>query len=140
VRRDTVKREFTITADTRPRFIAWLSNLDLTKAVRVTVEPEKKERTNPMNRYMWALHTLAGEHCGMTRDEMHCEMCIAYFGEKRIETKWGTVIRRPIRTTTTNEAGERDVLAGEAFMRFVDWLESKYATDLGVWIDQREAA
>lgn len=135
-----MKREFTITAKTIAHFLAWFTKLDLSKPLRVTVEEEKKERTNPMNRRMWAVHELAADYCGMTREEIHREMCCAYWGEKLIETPIGT-IRRPMRTTTTNEAGERDVLAGEPFMRWLDWLEAKYANELGIWLgDNREAA
>ena len=135
-----MKRVFSITAKTLPHFVAFVSKLDPAKAWRITVEPEKKERTDPMNRRMWALHDMAADFCGVSREEMHREMCIGYFGERLIQTPVG-VLRRPVRTTTANEAGERDVLPSENFMRWLDWLEAKYANELGIWLgDQREAA
>lgn len=135
-----MKREFTITADTRPRFIAWLSNLDLTKPQRITVEPEKKERSTTANARHRLLMGMAADHVGITNEEMHQEMLMRYFGEKQVETVPGKFVRRPIRTTTTNERGERDVLDPIKFRLFADSSESFIAESLGIWLDQQEAA
>lgn len=136
-----MKRVFILDNDThRANFMAWLAKLDIAKPFRVTVQEDKGERSNRANARHRLLMGVAAEHAGMTNEEMHQEMLMRYFGEKQVTTAWGTVLRRPVRTTTTNEQGERDVLDSAAFMRFAEFAEGFVIEHLGVWLDQREAA
>lgn len=104
-----------------------LAQLPLDKRYRVTVEEYKRKRSLGMNAYHWAavIDPLA-QYIGYSPEEMHRELCGAYWGW--VETPFGG--RKPRRTTTTNENGERDVLNWEQMSNFVQFCKMK-ASEVG---------
>lgn len=135
-----MKREFVVdTARHKEGFIAWLTKQPMEPVLCVSVEPEKRRRSNKQNARMWALHDLAGQHCGCSPAEMHEIALCAFFGAVEVVTHLGTV-RRPRRTTTTNESMERDALTPSEFTRWMEWLESKYIEHYEIWLGKDDGA
>lgn len=99
----------------RPRVlancIAFLQRLPAEKSWLVEVSPHKKERTGKQNKTLYGLaEKMLAEFCGYrSADEkkaLHLHLCGTYFGWRNHSVG----LRLPIRTTTKNERGERDVI------------------------------
>lgn len=90
----------------------------------VEVRPYKRSRSLGLNSYHWAavIDPIAG-FIGDSPEETHRDLCGAYWGW--VETPLGG--RKPRRTTTTNEAGERDVLDWEKMTNFIHFCKVKAA-------------
>lgn len=119
-----------------PNFSAWLAKQPL--PLDVLVKPYKKKRSNQANRRLRALHKKAGDVTGCSGEEMHVDCLCDYFGYTEHKMPSGYIRRKPIRTTTTDENGERDVLKGDEFTKFMTWVEQRYIDMLGVWLGQGE--
>lgn len=104
--------------------------------LEATCEPWKPARRLTANAYLWAyVYGPVVEVLGFTEEAWHEYRCIAYFGGRPVEKPDGTVETRPIRTTTTNEYGKRDVLKGDAFNEFLVATEKFFASK-GVFIER----
>lgn len=85
------------------------------KPVRVRVSEARPDRTPKQNSYLWAVpYKLLSEHTGMEPEELHEWNCGAQWGwkdKKRPKTPRNPegFESVPVRTTTTNEDGERDL-------------------------------
>jgi hypothetical protein len=95
----------------------------------VAVEKWRKQRSLNANSRYWKLTSMAAEHAGYTREELHEQNLGDYFGWKEGEL-FGKPIRVPARTTTTP-----DVLDTKAFADFMAWAEQRYIDHLGVWLE-----
>lgn len=121
------------------RIAAFLAKLPDGKAWRVTVEQAKSTRSTQQNRYLHGVaYKLLSDATGYEMDEVAEYLCGAYFGwrEKRVPKKPGNlagVESVPVRTTTTNENGQRDVLAWDAFSEYVAFIQ-RFAASKGVFI------
>jgi len=133
--------DLSIPADNRTDAIATLGRFLFAchpgKALTVSVEVEKAERSSQQNKALrgHAYKVIAAEVGLSGHDELaklHRDMCCRYFGEKRINVM-GQVYRQPIRTTTTDENGDRDVLSGAEFHKFYDYVE-RIAAECGIFI------
>lgn len=126
-------------AERLQRIAAYLARLDASKPWQMIVGPWKKERTARQNNAMFgvAYRTLS-DHTGYTDQELHTLMCRAFFGEVK-GTEFGLQFIRPRRTTTTNEAGERDVLSRDEMSRFYNFIVQK-AAEAGCYIDDPNPA
>lgn len=113
------------------RLVAFLSARR--KAFKVTIEDVTKERSDPQNN---ALHGVAykalGEFTGFTGPELHDIFLRAYFGEVEIE-RMGLVVKKPRRTTTTDENGKRALLSTVEFNAFYAFIQQKGA-EIGCWV------
>ena len=114
--------------------IAFLHQLPETKAFEVVIEPFKRERSDSQNRGLFGVgYPPLMEFCGYQGDadkrELHREFCGAFFGWVDMPTGG----RRPVRTTTTNERGQRDVVPWDTFTEFYAFVQRQGAA-LGVWI------
>jgi hypothetical protein len=116
------------------RVAAFLSRLDGGKPWELLVRPWKKERTMRQNNAMFgvAYRTLS-DFTGHTEPELHDVMLRLYFGEVHYELM-GVRKTKPRRTTTTNEAGERDVLSRDDMSRFYNFIVQT-AAEAGCYID-----
>jgi hypothetical protein len=124
-------RQFLITtADQRDRLFQFLSKREL--PMQVDVGEPRKQRTDPQNRRLWDLHTLASEHTGYTKDEMHEEALCKHFGytEKKMPSGW--IKRVPLKRSSTREVAE--------FAKFMEETENWYAAEFGIWLGMEEAA
>lgn len=110
----------------RRRYIAFLEAQAL--PLDVSCEPWKAPRTNPQNAYLWAaVYAPLVERCGFTAEEWHSYFCQLHFGTVQHVKPSGEIEMVPLRTTTRNEHGKRDVLKGKAFADFVTFVESECA-------------
>lgn len=110
---------------------AFIDRLSPTKSWRIEVKEVRKERTPPQNAALWGLaYPRLTEATGYTAEELHHEFCGRFFGWN-VVTVFGQQRRRPRRTTTTNEQGERDVLGTRDFAEFYN-LVQRIAAEAGI--------
>jgi hypothetical protein len=106
-----------------------LAGLDATRAWQVTIEPVKVTRTIQQNRYLNGVaYKLISDKTGYERDEIHEYFLGLFFGwkTKRVPRKPSNPKGEesvPVRSTTTNESGEHDVLSTEDFWKYVEFLQ-----------------
>jgi hypothetical protein len=109
------------------KLMAFLSVLDVTKEVQVTIGPVKKERSNQQNKALWGC---AYEHIrkatGNDKDELHEMFCGEYFGWE-INEVLGQRKKRPKRTTTTGYDGKRDVISTIELKDFYAFVQQRAA-------------
>lgn len=110
---------------------AFIDRLSPTKSWRIEVKEARKERTPPQNAALWGLaYPRLTEATGYTAEELHHEFCGRFFGWN-VVTVFGQQRRRPRRTTTTNEQGERDVLGTRDFAELYN-LVQRIAAEAGI--------
>lgn len=94
------------------------------KAVNVRFTIARTERTLPQVAYLHGVcYAMLSEHTGYEKDEIEEYLLGAYFGWKEKKLPGGRVSSVPIRRTTTDEEGNRDVLEGRKFWDFVEWIQ-----------------
>ena len=94
------------------------------RAVNVRFTIARPERTLPQVAYLHAVcYAMLSEHTGYEKEEIEEYLLGAYFGWKEKKLPGGRVSSVPIRRTTTDEEGNRDVLDGEKFFKFVEWIQ-----------------
>lgn len=121
-------------AERLERIAAYLARLDASKPWQLIVGPWKKERTQRQNNAMFGVaYKTLGDFMGHTEVELHDVMLRLYFGEVHYEVM-GVRTVKPKRTTTTNEAGERDVLSRDDMSRFYNFIVQK-AAEIGCYIE-----
>lgn len=116
------------------RIKAFLLRLPCDKAWEVLPRPFKRLRTARQNNAMWG--PIYGPFCaftGYTEPELHDTMLKLYFGEVEYEVL-GVWKKKPRRTTTTNEDGERDVLSRDKMAEFIAFVMQK-AAEMGCYIE-----
>lgn len=118
----------------RRRMVAFIEGQQL--PLDVTCEQWKAPRTNPQNAYLWAaVYAPLVDRCGFSAEEWHDYFCQLHFGTVQHVKPSGEIEMRPLRTTTKNEHGKRDVLKGKPFADFVTFVESECA-NRGVFVAQ----
>jgi hypothetical protein len=133
----------------------FLEGLSIRRNWEVRVREKRSARSDDQNRYLnGCAYKLIGEAIGYERDDVSEFLCGAYFGwrEKRVPKKPSCpegIESVPIRTTTTDETGRRDVLTWDQFADFVAFVQ-RFAAKKGIHIpdpdpnwresEQREAA
>jgi hypothetical protein len=121
----------------RPRVlynaVDFITALDQAKSWRVEVKQYRRPRTCAANAYHFGvvLPTIVRE-LGHTQDDWHEMFCGEFFGWRHVEIG-ARQISRPIRTTTTDETGRRDVLDTSRFWTFVEFA-IRQAGAAGVYI------
>jgi hypothetical protein len=103
------------------------------KPLTVTVEPWKKERSSQQNKALFGhAYRVIRNETGADKDDLHRDFCIKFFGLK--EQKVLCFERRqPVRTTTHDENGKRDVLPSHTFSEFYAMVE-QCAAEFGIFI------
>lgn len=113
----------------RQRLLQFLGKREL--PFQVEVGEIRVQRSLPQNSRLWALHQLAAKETGYAPDELHELMLQKFFGSKEIEL--GGVRRVvPLKRSSTRDKVE--------FREFLEAVENFYASELGVWLGQEEAA
>ena len=103
------------------------------KRLEVTIEADKPERSSKQNRALFGhAYRVIREQTGADKDDLHRDFCIAFFGLK-LQTVLSFEHRQPLRTTTHNEHGKRDVIDAEEFSKFYGEVERK-AAEFGIYI------
>lgn len=126
-------------AEVIARISTCLAGLKAGKAYRIIIKEDMDDRTTQQNRYLNGVpYKLLGDHFGYERDEISTQMCGLYFGwrEKKIPKRPHNqtgIEDVPMRTTTTDENGERNVLDMKAFWEYVEFLQ-RFGAKYGVYI------
>lgn len=116
------------------RIVKFLSDLPKDIAIKVTIAPVKKERSDLQNRALWgcaykAICTATGNDA----EDIHELMCGEYFGwrEKRV---LGKRHLEPMRTTTKDQDGNRDVISTIHLSDFYEFIQRYAAEKAGVFV------
>lgn len=111
---------------------AAIAGLDGKEVWAVSIKRHRKPRTSVANAYLWSgVYGQLVHELGFTAELWHEEMCIRYFGPvERNTPRGGATV--PFRTTTTDETGARDVLAGAPFWDFIEFVR-RQAAEAGVY-------
>lgn len=112
--------------------------------LKVECEPWRASRSNDQNAMLWAMYAPLADHMGYDRDDVHEWMCGRMWGWKDIKVPKTPrnpdgLASVPVRTTTRNEDGKRDVIDKAEFSRFVEMVE-RIAAQAGVFIPMESAA
>jgi hypothetical protein len=116
-------------------FLCGLDDIDWELIVR----PFKRERTNQQNKYLRGVAAqLIAESSGFENEEVHEYLCGTYWGWRqercpKTPSNPKGIKDVPIRTTTTNEQGERDVLGKRDFWDFVEFVQ-RFGAKHGIFI------
>lgn len=111
------------------RVATFLSGLDPRKPWEVVVRPFRRSRSNQQNRYERGVACLLlSQATGYEVDEIHEYLCGTYFGWKaqacpKTPNNPKGIRDVPVRTTTTNAQGEREVLNKQDFADFVAFIQ-----------------
>ena len=93
-----------------------------------------KERSNPQNAALWGCaYKFLSTETGNDPEDLHTYFCGEHFGWK-LEHVMGTQKRKPIRTTTADENGKRDVISTEALSDFYDFIQRRSAETIGLQV------
>lgn len=121
------------------RIATRLADVPLDQVWQLILQPFKYERTNQQNRYLRGVCTkMLAEHIGYEEHEMHAQLCGLHFGWK-VEACMPTpnnpkgIRDVPVRTTTTDENGDRDVLGKRDFWDYVEFVQ-RFGAENGVVI------
>src|SRR5688500_8753366 len=99
--------------------------------VEVVIKRKVKTRSPEASNYLWGIcYPLMSDASGYDKDDLHAAMCRKWFGTKVIEVM-GEKFSIPVRTTTLNEDGEREVLGAVDFWDFTDFVIREAA----MWYD-----
>lgn len=131
-------REFTLPKGDRARALELamrvLSALPLNRAWRIRCAVLRNERSEQQNKYLWSVpYELLSKYTGFEKDDLHEFFCGKFFGWKdkkvpRTPRSQEGYVSVPVRTTTRDENGDRDVLGWEQFDDFVGYIQ-RYAAE-----------
>ena len=105
----------------------------------VTVAPYKRDRTSEQNRYLHGVaYKLLIDATGYDDEDIAEYLCGTYFGwvDKKVPKTPRNpegIESKPRRTTTTNEAGKRDVLPKGEFSDYIAFVQ-RFGAQHGVYI------
>lgn len=110
----------------------------------VECKPWRKSRSNEQNALLWAMYKPLAEHMGYDAEDVHEWMCGRMWGWKDIKVPKTPrnpegLASVPVRTTTRNEDGKRNVIDKATFAQFVDMVD-RIAAQAGVFIPKDRAA
>lgn len=94
------------------------------KPLNVKVSIARPDRTPWQNRYLWGIaYALLAPSVGFESEEVHEYLCGSVFGWRTRALPGGRTRQEPIRTTTTDADGNPDLLDGEEFWHFVEFVQ-----------------
>ncbi|HET9819625.1 MAG TPA: hypothetical protein VFP92_10710 [Rhodanobacteraceae bacterium] len=130
------------TESERTRWIAFVQAQPL--PLDVEAKPWRKSRSNEQNALLWAMYGPLADHMGYDRDDIHEWMCGRFFGWRDIKVPKTPrnpegLASMPVRSTTRDENGKRNVIDKTTFTKFVDMVE-RVAAQAGVFIPMERAA
>lgn len=128
-----IERRFVLHNDfIRTNLLSFLQKLDIAQAIEIIVRPFIEKRSLEQNARLWKLHELAGEYVGCSADDMHEDMLCKFYGYTEVRMPSGDIKRKPLKRSSVRNKKE--------FSEFMERVEAFYISDLGVCLDQREAA
>jgi hypothetical protein len=103
------------------------------KRVEVRIQKYVKRRTLEQSSALFGLaYKIMSEETGMRPNDLHTHFCGEYFGWLEVEIM-GKTFRRPVRTTTTDEDGNRDIASTVVFSGLFEFVQQQ-AAELGIFI------
>ena len=119
--------------------VSFIRKLSKGKQWRIEVKRYVKERTSAQNRALFGVaYPPLSEETGYTLDELHNAFCRRYFGTVDSDL-CGVLLVKPLRTTTKDENGKRDVVGTEVFSAFYEMVK-QVGAEAGVFIPDPEPA
>lgn len=120
----------------RSRWIAFMQAQPL--PLSVECKPWRKSRSNDQNALLWAMYAPIAEHMGYDAEDVHEWMCGRFWGWKDVKVPKAPrnpegLASVPIRSTTRNADGKRDVIDAKTFGLFVDMVD-RIAAQAGIYI------
>jgi hypothetical protein len=121
------------------RVATFLSGLDVKKSWELIVRPFRRTRSNQQSRYERGVAcVLIANTIGYEPEEVHEYLLGTYFGWKqcacpKTPSNPKGIKDVPIRTTTTNAEGNREVLEKRDFWDFVEFIQ-RFGSKHGVYI------
>lgn len=114
--------------------MAFLTSLSRDKEFQVTIGVVKKERSDLQNRALWgcAYKTLR-DATGNEMEDLHTYFCGEYWGWQEYEVM-GATRKRPIRSTTKDATGKRDVISTIHLQDFYLFIQQRSAETVGVFV------
>lgn len=124
------------TESERTRYIAFFQAQKL--PLDIECKPWKKSRSNDQNAMLWAMYAPIAEHMGYDPEDIHEWMCGRMWGWKDVPVPKTPrnpegQASVPIRTTTRDENGKRNVIDKATFSKFVDMVD-RIAAQAGVYV------
>ena len=130
------------TATERDRWLSFVTQQPL--PLEVECKPWKRNRSSEQNRMLWAMYAPIAEAMGFDRDDLHEWFCGKFWGWKNMKVPRTPrspegFVSVPVRTTTRNEDGKRNVIDAKTFAEFVDMVD-RIAAQAGVFVPREVAA
>ena len=118
------------------RWLAFVSQQPL--PLDVSVKPWKKTRSNEQNALLWAMYAPIADHMGYDAEAVHEWMCGRMWGWRDVKVPKtpnnpNGLASVPVRTTTRDADGKRDVIDKATFSKFVDMVD-RIAAQAGVFV------
>ena len=111
----------------------WINVLPEDASYVVDVYPPKKPRSGDQNAALFGLaYKVIREETGNDVNDLHDYFCGEYFGWKETDVM-GAVKKKPIRSTTRNEEGKKDVLGTIEMADFFSFVQQR-AGEIGIYI------
>jgi hypothetical protein len=111
----------------RERAVQIIAKLPVAKPLKLTVEPFVQTRSEPANRRLWKLHTIAAAEVGCSAADMHEDRLCDFYGYKEVKMPSGFMKRIPL-----ERSHDKDV---KRFHKFMEFVETFYITNLGIWLE-----
>lgn len=116
------------------RIVGLCERYELGKAVNVRLTIARPERTPPQLRYLWGCaYELLSEAAGYEKQDIHEYLCMAFYGKKIKKLPGNRSEEVPLRTTTEDEEGNRDVIDGKQFWDFVSFVQ-RFGARHGIYV------
>lgn len=95
--------------------------------LEVRVRRKKRERSDLQNRALWGCaYKALKEQTGNDPEDLHVFFCGRFFGWQEFDVM-GMVKKRPVRTTTKDANGNRDVIDKSVMAEFYDFIQRESA-------------
>lgn len=120
----------------RSRWLAFVASQPL--PLDVSCKRWVKSRSRDQNALLWAMYQPIAEHMGYDAEDVHEWFCGKFFGWKDVRVPRSPrnpdgLASVPIRSTTRNADGKRDVIDAKTFGLFVDMVD-RIAAQAGIYI------
>ncbi len=125
----------------RTRWIAFMQAQPLPQ--EVSCKPWRKTRSSEQNALLWAMYAPIAEHMGYDAEAVHEWMCGRMWGWQDVKVPKtpnnpNGLASVPVRTTTRDADGKRDVIDKATFSTFVEMVE-RIAAQAGVFLPRVDA-
>jgi hypothetical protein len=130
------------TESDRTRWLAFMQAQPL--PLDVECKKWRKSRSNEQNALLWAMYAPIADRMGYDAEDVHEWMCGRMWGWKDIKVPKTPrnpegLASVPVRSTTRDQNGKRNVIDKATFARFVDMVD-RIAAQAGVFIPMQPAA